>query len=398
VERIRTIYLSIMKRCFFLLSYGDLSIFYASPSVEQVLGSPPDFYINRTFLQFLHEEERLAAEIDFRGFMEAKTLYGSVTKCRMFNVHRQDYVIIDMYTNVITDNLIFASIFRQLDDKDIPNELPVKSGRDIMRLREALQRVERERPIDETNQVQSNSNSNSNPDYYNSRILVLYDTDKMVCKMMWPPTNFKRLSGIDVSQADGHVLTESVSCSAADEMALFLNDVRSVQQLDDQVSKRFCTIHFFTSREGGLQALESVLDVQGDVTFLISEVRSDKAPRYYEGGSSSEPRRMVPLNTKIGPPAQLRRTPPPQVVQPIPIVASPPQTLSSPSPLSVLSLPPSSNLKMSAFTKVCETCGKSRSPEWRKGPSGEKTLCNACGLRYSRSLKKKEGQQSSSNK
>jgi len=199
-------------------------------------------------------------------------------------------------------------------------------------------------------------------------------------------------------EADGHILTESVSCSAADEMALFLNDVRSVQQLDDQVSKRFCTIHFFTSREGGLQALESVLDVQGDVTFLISEVRSDKAPRYYEGGSSSEPRRMVPLNTKIGPPAQLRRTPPPQVVQPIPIVASPPQTLSSPSPLSVLSLPPSSNLKMSAFTKVCETCGKSRSPEWRKGPSGEKTLCNACGLRYSRSLKKKEGQQSSSNK
>ncbi|KAI8057991.1 hypothetical protein BDF22DRAFT_663219 [Syncephalis plumigaleata] len=36
--------------------------------------------------------------------------------------------------------------------------------------------------------------------------------------------------------------------------------------------------------------------------------------------------------------------------------------------------------------KQCEQCGTMRSPEWRRGPSGHKTLCNACGLRYSRSL------------
>ena len=29
---------------------------------------------------------------------------------------------------------------------------------------------------------------------------------------------------------------------------------------------------------------------------------------------------------------------------------------------------------------VCNTCGKTNSPEWRKGPHGPKTLCNACGL------------------
>ncbi|KXS09899.1 hypothetical protein M427DRAFT_149316 [Gonapodya prolifera JEL478] len=32
----------------------------------------------------------------------------------------------------------------------------------------------------------------------------------------------------------------------------------------------------------------------------------------------------------------------------------------------------------------CEECGITSSPEWRKGPSGMKTLCNACGLRYAR--------------
>ncbi|KAI8988225.1 hypothetical protein BDF20DRAFT_833099 [Mycotypha africana] len=34
--------------------------------------------------------------------------------------------------------------------------------------------------------------------------------------------------------------------------------------------------------------------------------------------------------------------------------------------------------------KVCTRCLTSQSPEWRRGPDGHKTLCNACGLRYSR--------------
>lgn len=32
---------------------------------------------------------------------------------------------------------------------------------------------------------------------------------------------------------------------------------------------------------------------------------------------------------------------------------------------------------------VCTDCGTLDSPEWRKGPSGPKTLCNACGRRFS---------------
>lgn len=31
----------------------------------------------------------------------------------------------------------------------------------------------------------------------------------------------------------------------------------------------------------------------------------------------------------------------------------------------------------------CADCGTSDSPEWRKGPDGPKTLCNACGCKYS---------------
>ena len=39
---------------------------------------------------------------------------------------------------------------------------------------------------------------------------------------------------------------------------------------------------------------------------------------------------------------------------------------------------------------VCTTCGRTDSPEWRKGPRGPKTLCNACGLRWAKKVRKFE--------
>ncbi|GES79824.1 white collar-2 [Rhizophagus clarus] len=37
---------------------------------------------------------------------------------------------------------------------------------------------------------------------------------------------------------------------------------------------------------------------------------------------------------------------------------------------------------------VCTDCGTVESPEWRKGPQGPKTLCNACGLRWAKKAKR----------
>ncbi|OMJ26708.1 GATA zinc finger domain-containing protein 3 [Smittium culicis] len=48
------------------------------------------------------------------------------------------------------------------------------------------------------------------------------------------------------------------------------------------------------------------------------------------------------------------------------------------------------SLKNKLRLNQCISCGTTNSPEWRKGPHGQKTLCNACGLRYSRSIKKKK--------
>lgn len=51
----------------------------------------------------------------------------------------------------------------------------------------------------------------------------------------------------------------------------------------------------------------------------------------------------------------------------------------------------------SADEYVCTDCGTLDSPEWRKGPMGPKTLCNACGLRWAKKEKKRTGSVSNNN-
>ena len=63
--------------------------------------------------------------------------------------------------------------------------------------------------------------------------------------------------------------------------------------------------------------------------------------------------------------------------------------------------PRSSKVKRTEVARVagihCLHCNTTKSPEWRKGPDGHKSLCNACGLRYARrqakALKRQQQQQ-----
>ncbi|GAM26839.1 hypothetical protein SAMD00019534_100140 [Acytostelium subglobosum LB1] len=44
--------------------------------------------------------------------------------------------------------------------------------------------------------------------------------------------------------------------------------------------------------------------------------------------------------------------------------------------------------KSSSPNRVCLNCKTTDTPEWRRGPQGAKTLCNACGIRYRLSKQK----------
>ncbi|KAH8112608.1 hypothetical protein DFH11DRAFT_1605848 [Phellopilus nigrolimitatus] len=38
----------------------------------------------------------------------------------------------------------------------------------------------------------------------------------------------------------------------------------------------------------------------------------------------------------------------------------------------------------------CHSCNIRETPEWRRGPDGARTLCNACGLHYAKLLRKRD--------
>lgn len=42
--------------------------------------------------------------------------------------------------------------------------------------------------------------------------------------------------------------------------------------------------------------------------------------------------------------------------------------------------------------RVCSSCGATKTPQWREGPMGPKTLCNACGVKRNRLLAKLRGE------
>eukprot|EP01088_Endostelium_zonatum_P013942 TRINITY_DN2890_c0_g1_i1.p1 TRINITY_DN2890_c0_g1~~TRINITY_DN2890_c0_g1_i1.p1 ORF type:complete len:389 (-),score=138.57 TRINITY_DN2890_c0_g1_i1:42-1157(-) len=48
------------------------------------------------------------------------------------------------------------------------------------------------------------------------------------------------------------------------------------------------------------------------------------------------------------------------------------------------------SLSSQGQTTGCHYCGIESSPQWRRGPDGGKTLCNACGLQYARVLKRRK--------
>ena len=39
----------------------------------------------------------------------------------------------------------------------------------------------------------------------------------------------------------------------------------------------------------------------------------------------------------------------------------------------------------------CHSCNRAETPEWRRGPDGARTLCNACGLHYAKLTRKQTG-------
>lgn len=49
---------------------------------------------------------------------------------------------------------------------------------------------------------------------------------------------------------------------------------------------------------------------------------------------------------------------------------------------------PLTKLQKAAPPGRCHSCNRAETPEWRRGPDGARTLCNACGLHYAKLTRK----------
>lgn len=100
----------------------------------------------------------------------------------------------------------------------------------------------------------------------------------------------------------------------------------------------------------------------------------------------------------------------PSPAGPLPASPKPPKAPSSPIQEPPVDLPPplmlhkvsrpvtrrAKKCKKLLLNLVCHNCRTRQTPEWRRGPEGPNTLCNACGLYYSKQLRRKQQEDAAS--
>ncbi|XP_027354953.1 GATA transcription factor 7-like [Abrus precatorius] len=126
---------------------------------------------------------------------------------------------------------------------------------------------------------------------------------------------------------------------------------------------------------------------------LLYPVRSEQTNRFVEPEPSAKKTPRFPSEMKITTKARttMNRKPKARVWSLSSRPSSPSSCSSSvTAPLVVLSEPPAKKQKKRAEAQTvgaqvqrrCSHCQVQKTPQWRTGPLGAKTLCNACGVRY----------------
>ncbi|CAL4933741.1 unnamed protein product [Urochloa decumbens] len=108
-----------------------------------------------------------------------------------------------------------------------------------------------------------------------------------------------------------------------------------------------------------------------DLETFFDHAALDEAAAGGAGAKSGEEEELEWLSNKDAFPAVETMLPPPA-----PAPAAPRTTKGAPRPEPVV------EKKAAAAGKRCRHCGTEKSPQWRAGPEGGGTLCNACGLRF----------------
>ncbi|GAB5586274.1 hypothetical protein Unana1_01174 [Umbelopsis nana] len=439
------------KLCFWaILSTSDLRFIYFSPSLAKLLGIPPNIVPEvlqgKALWDFIHPEEYAMAKDDLKKFMETKNIGGSVTRCRLIDLddiieHKvirrssseidipvkiqprpldrrrssfndgPNWEVVDIVMYLVTDQIILT-FFHADYDVGLPTSagsLPlvcqevdfnIEDGKDLMAL------------------LHSITSGNAGITRSGSvRIFQIMETETKNVLVTWPPATDPCRESIQLSDATlSQLLVELI-----DKKALRHVDPKHLHPYENATCVHQAQVHRRVLLEyGPPKNVESIVVQYGSITFgsfdvccldtivpsqtssfdtsssfsMSNNVQTPSPPtianRLHRGAAiTSDPDVRISLTDN-----ELRNYATDEAVILTPILTEqlPKSAASSASVWNSniqLNLgqpsPPVSNGRV-----TCESCHTESSPEWRKGPSGQKTLCNACGLRYARSVAKQD--------
>ncbi|ORE14399.1 hypothetical protein BCV71DRAFT_251376 [Rhizopus microsporus] len=399
--------------CFWaILSVDNFRFIYVSDITRR--SQIKDRILDHSLLNFIHPEELPLAKADLLHFMKIKSLAGAVTrylhKCRLNKIteeHNQEWIITDIVMYPATSRTLLTFFH------------DCHQGLSLFNVNEMKQTIE----------------NYMTPTFLDHlfRIFQVYDSSTYQLLASWPLLldHLKRI--IQTPDMVHHPLYSQ------EAQRQFIEDVSRLTQT--MIMKEINSGHLSQPRLGccqhiysnstvtldplGLCDVESIIIYFGPIVFATFQITPVHSQSYHRSNVQSEFRRLPSIHELLNGQISLTSPKVPKIDDNIlqqqlmssygrigannsSGISSSSSSSSSSGSSSISNSKDNNNHdrssssitwkgKFIAQEKRCEYCRASTSPEWRKGPSGHKTLCNACGLRYARFVAKYEKQQHISN-
>ncbi|GAN05162.1 conserved hypothetical protein [Mucor ambiguus] len=385
-----------------LLSVKELEFINASGFSQHLNGL--------SLFQLIHPDEVLMAKRDLFRFTKSHFLGGSVTRCRLkdytshdFSLISNVYIIVDIIMYVATGDTVLA--FLHYSDEETPSNMFKNSCGDhinrhymssnnrfcALTLKEAL--IEQDKQHSPSLSTSSSLSSIESSQHHQNdcdsphQFLYIVDSQTKSVLLSWPDHHHNEKGSADylISSLDDRPMLPGISCFRCVQQPSRINS--SGQRLNSLIVEYGSIAFFLVSldKKNKKQRFDipppAPTTAQAPLFLSTKPVSLPCSPNKYNQLDEYPLRRTSePYTTSNhSSPSHIHYVKP-RKYQPYPTI-----------PLENLLLPNSSDKQQQYSSSQhskhhCQSCGTDSSPEWRRGPTGHKTLCNACGLRYSRSV------------
>lgn len=381
-----------VSRCFWALlstpteqdaseaAQGQLKFVYVDPDAQSELGSVAHAILGRQFTDFVHADERAHARSDLARIVQSRTLFGSVTRCRYASTaHIQrmlssapratdvaaEYKPTDVVVNMVGDRLALC-FFHTISTSDAPSSTHCGNTTHAF---DAAQSQQLWRQLYAASQEHL-----TRPLHYVFE--VLGNAPQRQILLSWPPP--EAVQGKHESDA-----------YHAEDFARLVQGIHAGPAAGaggtTSCTQRFRASHTLTA-SGRVRTISSVLIPYGSIVLACFEVTSDRPSSEPSKGAAAPQRAKLADQNDIAANGQCTSSESEwksETHAAVPVESAQAQSSLPHAQSTTADASPSAHNNAvslataatgAAPTKSCSSCGKSNSPEWRRGPSGHKTV------------------------